>query len=529
MQIVYDQPQSVPQPRADPVHHQRPSTSQSVSRHVRDFATRATSRASFSTITRPRRSHSVYKHRPTISRPTNFQHFENGVGLEGIQSMVDGAAVPVRRSRSLRRLELSIYLPNGCGRLSPLPDFEDDDTWGTDIVELEKPAQAFVRVRDSRTNSLSSDPSSSEYPIQRKPLPSSSSRRSSVQSQKSTATIRTHERQLSGTTMATMQTPNLPTWSEEPKASSDSLLEHPTIRRSNTSGTLSPSRILSRLPSPSRNRANTAPSRPGSLRRAKTDVDDAIRELNTIVEERRASAYRQSPILINRPPPSPSHHVPYIAPAMRMHVRSETLSDIGSAFSAPVATPVLARRAGSTLAPPSRSNSMALCSNPITPTTTSATPNHLARLTTWLKSKRSATTPVSPVAQTTNEPFYACAASRPSTAGSRTICHTRQESNDTATVTLFSSRSTSPSDLSTNLFEIDIEKSTPKKAKRVPAPLNLAREKEMGFVVEKALGTGRSVASMSPNVGLLRGMEMLGKDVGVGRGSLGGGAVGVAF
>jgi len=490
MQIVYDQPQSVPHPRADPVHHPRPSTSQSVSRHVRDFATRASSRASFSTLTRPRRSHSVHKHRPTISRPTNFQHFDNGVGLEGIQAMIDGAAVPIRRNRSLRRLELSIYLPNGCGRLSPLPDFEDDDTWDVDSVELEKPAQALVRVRDSRTLSLSSDPSASEYLIQRKPLPSSNSRRSSVQSQTTTTTSRTHERQLSGTTMATMQTPALPTWSEEPKASSDSLSSHPPIRRSNTSGTLSPSRILSRLPSPSRTRSNTTPSRPSSLRRAKTDVDDAIRELNTIVEERRASAYRQSPILINRPPPSPSHHVPYIAPAMRMHVRSETLSDIGSAFSA-VATPsVLSEPAR--FAPPSRSNSMALCSNPVTPTTTStSTPNHLARLTSWLKSKRSA------VAKDANEPFYACATSRPSTStgGSRSTYHTRQDSNDTATVTLSSSRSTSPSakfSLSKDK-DIDIEKPTLEK-KRVPPPLNLAREKEISYVIEKGLGTGRSVA-----------------------------------
>jgi hypothetical protein len=379
MQVVYDQPQAVPQPRAEPFHHARPSTSQSISRHVsqwvdtsRDFANLASSRASFSTLTRPRRSHSVHKVRPSISRPTNFQHFDNALGFDGIQSMVDGAPMPIRRNRSFRRLELSIYLPNGCGRLSPLPDFEDEEVWTADQAGLEKPPQAVIRSRDSRTNSLSSNPLTSEYLMQRKPVTSSTisishSRRSSVLSQNS---IRS-ERRLSGTTMATMQTPTLSIWAEEPTSSSVSISEKPTICRSNTSGTLSPARVLSRLPSPSRNRANTAPTRPGSLRRTKTDVDEAIRELNTIVEERRASAYR-SQALTPDIPPSPSHHVPYIAPSMRMHVRSETLSDIGSAFSAPIKinkalpdAPLRRRTTGLTLAPPSRNSTMALCSNPI--------------------------------------------------------------------------------------------------------------------------------------------------------------------
>ncbi|KAF2821152.1 hypothetical protein CC86DRAFT_386688 [Ophiobolus disseminans] len=552
MQVIYDQPQVVQPPRAEPVHHPRPSTSQSMGRHVsqwvntsRDFATRASSRASFSTLTRPRRSHSVHKVRPSISQPSNFQRFDNGFGIDSIQSMVDDAPMPIRRNRSLRRLELSIYLPNG--RLSPLPDFEDDEAWGARKVDLEKPEHALVRVRDSRTSSLSSNPSTSEYLIQRKPVASSSSsvsvshsRRSSTQSQKSNETTTTHERRLSGTTMATMQTPTLSAWPEEPTSAAASIFEKPTIRRSLTSGTLSPGRVLSRLPSPSRNRANTAPnSRPGSLRRARTDVDDAIRELNTIVEERRASAYRsqtQSPALINRPPPSPSHHVPYIAPSMRMHVRSETLSDIGSAFSAPVTkilpiTPARRRTAGLTLAPPSRDSTMALCSNPITPPAPHTPTKSLARITTWIKRSMSAsTTPTSPSA-TDAHPFYQCeplpTTTRPSTAGSHTLCHTRQESQDsnaTATVTLFSasSRSQSPT-------------SPPRKTKRVPAPLVLAKEKEIQ--IEVALKSGRSIRELkppsSPHANLLKGMEISARDVGVdGRKSVmmaSPGAVGVAF
>ncbi|KAH7385543.1 hypothetical protein DE146DRAFT_210600 [Phaeosphaeria sp. MPI-PUGE-AT-0046c] len=543
-QVVYDQPQAVPQPRAEPFHHPRPSTSQSMSRHVsqwvntsRDIATRASSRASFSTLTRPRRSHSVHKVRPSISHPTNFQHFDNGLSFDGIQSMIDEAPMPVRRNRSFRRLELSIYLPNGCGRLSPLPDFDDEEIWSANTANLEKPAQALVRVRDSRTSSLSSNPSNSDYLMQRKPVASSStsishSRRSSVQSQKSTAT----ERRLSGTTMATMQTPTLSVWMEEPTSSAASIVEKPTIRRSNTSGALSPARVLSRLPSPSRGRSNTAPSRPGSLRRTKTDVDEAIRELNTIVEERRASAYRSqthSPEACHRPPPSPSHHVPYLAPSMRMHVRSETLSDIGSAFSAPIKvdnnpayqtpTPTRRRATNLSLAPPSRNSTMALCSNPITPPAPHTPTKSMTRLTTWLKRSMSSTTttPTSPTSSST--PFYQCEntatanTTRPSTA---TTYHARQDSQESQTVTLFSSRSSMSS----------LTVSPPRKTKRVPAPLVLSKEKEV--MIEGPMRSGRELKPpVSPCANLLRGMEMAARDVGKVRGAMmpSPGAVGVAF
>ncbi|CAG5152936.1 uncharacterized protein ALTATR162_LOCUS2969 [Alternaria atra] len=463
--------------------------------------------------------------------------------------------MPVRRRRSFRPLELSIYLPDGCGHLSPLPDFDGEDGWASLSSQLERPAEAHVRERDSRTSSLSSNPS---FIIQRKPV-GGQSRRSSVQSQKSTTT---HERRLSGTTMGTMATPTLGYLPEHSQ-----MLEKPTIQRSRTSGTLSPARVLSRLPSPSRNRANTAPSsRPGSLRRTRTDVDDAIRELNTIIEERRASAYRshaQSPALINRPPPSPSHHVPYIAPSMRMHVRSETLSDIGSAFSAPLGfkplptTPeagTLTRRAtmGLTLAPPSFSHTGPLNSNPITPPPPATPTTPIARLGAWLKRSTSTLASSSrPTTPKTADSFYKCephpalptSSSRPSTAGSRTL-HTRQESqesNGTATVTLFSSsypsstRSPSP----THSLSTVATSSPPRKLRRVPAPLTLVKDKEIA--AEAGLLSARSTTRsfmnekppMSPNFDLLKGMEISAKDVGInGRRSLmalSPGAVGVAF
>ncbi|KAF2450283.1 hypothetical protein P171DRAFT_348783, partial [Karstenula rhodostoma CBS 690.94] len=310
LKICYDQPQSREFPRAEPVSPPpRPATSQSMGRHVsqwvttsRDFASRASSRASVHTLTRPRKSHSKVR-RLSISGPTEFRHDSGFDGEEGIQSMIDDAPMPVRRRRSFRPLELSIYLSDG--RLSPLPDFKHDN-W----VEMpQMPAEALVRNQDSRTNSISSDPSTASYLVQRKPV-GSGSRRSSVQSTQSV-----QSRPLS----ASLST--LPFLQEEPKRQAESIRSTATSRagsiRSRTPsdlyrrGTLSPPRILSRLPSPSRARSNTAPARPGSVRRAKTDVDEAIRELNTIVEERRAEAYRsrnQSPALINRLPLSPSSH-----------------------------------------------------------------------------------------------------------------------------------------------------------------------------------------------------------------------------
>ncbi|KAF2870705.1 hypothetical protein BDV95DRAFT_495628, partial [Massariosphaeria phaeospora] len=303
MRICYNQPKAIAQPQVEAIHS-RPATSQSRGRHVsqwvatsRDFATRASSRASVHTLTRPRKSHS--KPRPSIGLPMDFRHHDGLDGNDGIQSMLDDASMPVRRRRSFRPLELSIYLPDG--RLSPLPDFFEDE-WHPMPPELEHPAQALVRERDSRTNSLTSSPSASSYLIQRKPV-GAGSRRSSVYSQHSV-----QSRPLSGALSS------LPFLLEEPRSRPDSFISHPnTLQRSSTqaSSLTSPNRLLSRMPSPSRARANTAPTRPGSLRRVRTDVDEAIRELNTIVEERRADAYRsktQSPAFINRPPPSPSHH-----------------------------------------------------------------------------------------------------------------------------------------------------------------------------------------------------------------------------
>jgi hypothetical protein len=60
-----------------------------------------------------------------------------------------------------------------------------------------------------------------------------------------------------------------------------------------------------------------------------SDVEKEVLELNTIVEERRAEGNR----VLSRD----SRHIPAVAPSMHVGVRSETLNDIGSVLSRPLA------------------------------------------------------------------------------------------------------------------------------------------------------------------------------------------------
>jgi len=552
MTICYDQPQPVPQPRAEATPP-RPSTSMSMKSHVsqwysssRDIATRASSRTSQYTLTRPRKSHS--RTRPRISRPMDVRHEEGFDGTEGIQSMLDEAPMPIRRRRSFRPLELSIYLPDN--RLSPLPDFLEAE-W-EEMTGLTMPDQVMLRNRDSRTNSTTSDPATPSYIIPRKAI--GSSRRSSVQSH------------VSLQSRPPSETPPFILTDQAPHTSSVFSSTN-SLRRSLTSSTspLPTSRILS----PSRSRAQTAPSRPPSLRKTKNAIDDEVRELNTIVEERRADAYRTAnlqPSFINRPPLSPSSHVPAIAPSRILSVRSETLSDIGSAFSQPfdskaLPTPPGQRQTKLRLVPITRTFSGPLDSNPITPPSPTPT-NSIHRLGAWLKRSLPATpssatfstksnhTPSKPSSlrsfklQTAESPFYQCTAapplpsfSRPSTSTSSsssiTATHTRQTSASTATATLIPSTPSTPSLSGSSTRSLSLTSDpqsmppTPArinvlkgegKTRRIPAPLNLAKEKEMQ--IEVALGSAASSRSarslrppMSPNYGLLKGMEISARSV----------------
>ncbi|KAF2456115.1 hypothetical protein BDY21DRAFT_394517 [Lineolata rhizophorae] len=411
----------------------------------KEFASRASSRASFSTVrgwpgsisssnNLSRRSRSS-RTRPSISAPTEFRHLTE---MPDPAAAIGAVATPVRRRReSFRPLELSIYLPSG--RLSPLPDFTEE-SWDCAVAGLRAPEKAVVRddpvdeppipqeappvpppvmqqqqeqqqqqqQQEMRQHlSRCGSAASSHYRIHRKALPSASA--SSLDFSSKRTTLMEEDAQPLRSHPVSMTSP-LPI---PPRSSSSASVVRDTPRPRTAGATLTTfkrtssrySSTRTRSPSPcptagststlnlnlpaaaattsnshGRSRANTSPApsssssslalaRPSfsSLRGGATartsDVDAAIRELNTIVEERRATrasalgrrhggsanasvselgdAGASSSSLVAgatampSPPASPTHHVPAIAPSMRVRARTETLSDIGSAFSVP--------------------------------------------------------------------------------------------------------------------------------------------------------------------------------------------------
>lgn len=85
-----------------------------------------------------------------------------------------------------------------------------------------------------------------------------------------------------------------------------------------------PGRVMPRL----HRKRSSQSARKSTTESIDWDIDREILELNTIVEERRAEAARTG---------SPDDkHIPAVAPAMAGRARSETLNDIGSAFSRPL-------------------------------------------------------------------------------------------------------------------------------------------------------------------------------------------------
>ncbi|TLD38423.1 Drug resistance protein [Venturia nashicola] len=240
--------------------------------------------------------------------------------------------MPVAR-RSFRPLELSIYMPTG--RISPLPDF-DSEQWTSKLPSVQRPQSAVLR-REIMDNS--------ELPIEfrRKPLSISTIQnpRSDILSEPFLSmsggpgpVIRsdTMESMRDIQDLATIDEDRTPTLHQRPFEEDAPL--------SSRSGAISPP-LRMRSPSPfslGRSRSKISLdgiSRNASVRRSKSDtIDDAIRELNTIVEQKRVKEMmgaRDS--MESSAPLSPSSHVPAIAPSMRLRARSSTLSDIGSAFS----------------------------------------------------------------------------------------------------------------------------------------------------------------------------------------------------
>jgi len=109
---------------------------------------------------------------------------------------------------------------------------------------------------------------------------------------------------------------------------SASLLHHSRDRSNSSShSTLVDQRPSRNTPRLQRKRSNQSKSSFGNTE--DSDVEKEVLELNTIVEERRAENNK------NR---SPTGHVPAVAPSMEVRARSQTLTDIGSALSRPLAT-----------------------------------------------------------------------------------------------------------------------------------------------------------------------------------------------
>lgn len=143
-----------------------------------------------------------------------------------------------------------------------------------------------------------------------------------------------------------------------------------------------------------------------------SDVEKEILELNTIVEERRAETNKANP----------NHsHIPAVAPSMQIRARSETLNDIGSALSRPLAThhdPHAAEREDED-------------ARQLTPRTSKAL------VSGWLSNVATSTPPPPSAAHaqnaSVNEPFHDSAATSqharaPSTSSSATLSYTLESS-----------------------------------------------------------------------------------------------------
>lgn len=322
MTLTFDQPQLVPAPRFEPQPVPR-NVSQRFSWNIpNDNRSR---RASLAKLPRPWTSHSQAKSRPSIGAPMDFRRV-----TEPMEPM------PVVR-KSFRPLELSIYMPTG--RISPLPDF-DSELWTAKLPNLQRPQSAVLR-RETLDNS--------ELPneFRRKPL--------------SISTTQNPRRDILSEPLLSMDGGPGPIIRRDTMESLRDIQDLATIDENRTStlnhrqfeeempglprpwssrsGIISPSGRL-RSPSPfslgrSRSKASLdSTSRNGSVRRLKNDtIDDAIRELNTIVEQKRVKEFMGARNSMDSVPLSPTSHVPAIAPSMRLRARSSTLTDIGSAFS----------------------------------------------------------------------------------------------------------------------------------------------------------------------------------------------------
>jgi hypothetical protein len=358
--------------------------------------------------------------RPRISAPTNFRRLSDPLRTE--------------RKPNFRKLELSIYLADG--RLSPLPDFSVWDETPNGLA-MPKPAQLKPESSVDEPIAMPEVPTRS-FSVRRKPVSVSNGIVPSTQREimavvsptesimeSPCLTLRREEwsNSLPGLASVSEASP----WTQTRE---DYLITLPTRHRSSSAPRPSTSHTPMRVRSPeppvsmTHRRSQTETIRTRRSKTAET-IDDAIRELNTIVEERRASALKRNSgnetsdastsSLAIAPASPPQHHVPAIAPAMRVRARSETLTDIGSAFSIPLQTTTPAHNSNfkSLIGPPQAMSSITAPPAAVIKTAISS-PTH--RLKGWIKRSMNAPNTngrdsVSPASTATaiSAPFYQCA------------------------------------------------------------------------------------------------------------------------
>lgn len=170
MTIEYGQPRLVPPPTF-PDFQQRPvSRSQEWTTRSKGFASRASSRGSFSVRRRVNAYNGFHSGRPprkiSIGAPQDFRHVENELP---------------RRGPTFRPLELSIYLPGG-NQLSPILPFlfnpEDlslanEDADGSDYAPTHSRSGSSLSFRIPRKPLRTSSQTSSEWTAHFKPRPES--------------------------------------------------------------------------------------------------------------------------------------------------------------------------------------------------------------------------------------------------------------------------------------------------------------------------------------------------------------------
>jgi len=324
--LAYTNPRPVPAPKK----------TKSISR-PKSLATRSWARSS------------SVKARPRISAPTDFRRLDT--------PLEPAAPSPRRRGRGFRPLELSIYLPSG--RLSPLPDFTSDD-WENVVNGLARPKPAVVREPGVPFDDDEED-GGDGFQFPRKPVSTSSA---DLLGRQSTASNDSGFSPVLQPEFYASALPGIPPRSPDRARQGEYIITLPHkagLVRPATSHSYLRHRSGSPDHEPGRSRSATdfvrPHSRTNSLRRSRagaaSDVDEAIRELNTIVEERRVTAlkksrenlrsmgslsglYSRSSAGGESPLGSPTMHIPAVAPLMAGRARSQTLSDIGSAFSMPL-------------------------------------------------------------------------------------------------------------------------------------------------------------------------------------------------